>query len=320
MSATPPPPPATAFEELLAGDQAVLSRALSLLQRADAAADLLAARLRPYAGTSLVVGFTGPPGAGKSSLIASYLSALRRDGRRAAVLAVDPSSPISGGSLLGDRVRMGALTSDPGIFIRSVASGGHVGGLALCIPRMIDALDAAGWPVVVLETVGVGQAESEVVDIADVKVVLTAPGLGDEIQALKAGMLELADVLVVNKSDLPRADLTRRQLEAMLPLRPAHRPVPPVISTSTTVGDGVDDLVAAIDGFATGPDARPPQRRAADRLRHALVASALSEFRDRLSALPDEHVDELAEAVAESALDWTSATEQLVERAAGTRS
>ncbi len=176
----------TAFDRLLAGDPGAMARAISVLETGGAEADALAARLRPHAGRALVVGFTGAPGAGKSTLISAYISAMRAAGERVAVLAVDPSSPLSGGAVLGDRTRMGAHTSDRGVYIRSVASRGHLGGLSLAIASMLDAVDAAGWPTIILETVGAGQSETEIVEFADVKVVLNAPGMGDDVQAIKA--------------------------------------------------------------------------------------------------------------------------------------
>ena len=189
----------TAFERLLGGDVAALARAISLLEVGGQQSDALAARLRGHAGQARVIGFTGPPGAGKSTLISAYVAALRARAESVAILAVDPSSPLSGGAVLGDRTRMGEHSTDPGVFIRSVAARGHLGGLALSIPGILDAVDAAGWPTIILETVGAGQSETEIVEFADVKVVLNAPGLGDDVQAIKAGILEIADVLVVKQ-------------------------------------------------------------------------------------------------------------------------
>ncbi len=283
----------TAFERLLAGEPAALARALSVLERGGAEADGLAARLRPHTGHAVVVGFTGPPGAGKSTLIAAYVTALRAQGERVAVLAVDPSSPLTGGAVLGDRTRMGAHTRDGGVFIRSIASRGHLGGLSTSIPLLLDAVDAAGWTTIVLETVGTGQSETEIVDFADVKVVLSAPGLGDEVQAMKAGVLEIADVLVVNKSDLSLAEQTRQQLGDMLALRDPKRPVPAVVCTIATREEGIRDLVAAIRVRSTEADDVTPEIRSARRLRGLLTRSVESELHTRLSRIGEARIDQI---------------------------
>jgi LAO/AO transport system kinase len=258
--------PGGGLERLIAGDDATLGRALSVLERGDAQAAALAEGLRPHAGQARIVGFTGPPGAGKSTLVSTYVATLRERGESVAVLAVDPSSPLSGGALLGDRARMGAHAGDEGVFIRSVAARGHLGGLTRTMPALLDAVDAAGWPTIVVETVGAGQSEVEVAGLAEVTVVLDTPGLGDEVQALKAGLLEVADVLVVNKADLPFADRTRRNLEQMLQLRDGSRPIPSIVSTSATTGEGVAELADAIAsaGEARGAGRRPGRRAGAD--------------------------------------------------------
>ncbi len=281
----------SAFDRLLAGEPAALARALSVLEDGGPAADALALRLRPHTGRAFVVGFTGPPGAGKSTLIGAYVAELRSAGERVAVLAVDPSSPLSGGAVLGDRLRMNSHVSDPGVFVRSVASGGHLGGLSLTIPLLLDAVDAAGWPIIVLETVGAGQSETEIVDFADVKVVLNAPGLGDDVQAMKAGVLEIADVLVVNKSDLPFADQTKQQMESMLQLRSANRPLPAVVATSAVRAEGISDLARAI-GACTANDTAP-ELRLARRLRGHLSRSVEAEIHSLLGRFDDAYLDDL---------------------------
>lgn len=273
-------------DDVLAGDDGALARTLSALERGEQPA--LRAALRPHAGRALVIGLTGPPGAGKSSLTGALVTALRAGGERVAVLAVDPSSPVSGGAVLGDRTRMGAHTTDEGVFIRSVATRGRAGGLAHAVPAMLDALDAAGWPVVVVETVGSGQSDVEIVEFADVAVLISVPGLGDDVQAIKAGMLELADVLVVNKCDLPGATRTARQLERMLALRAPGAAHPTVVRTSATEGTGLDELVAAIRG-AVREDG--PTRRLRAELRHAAEAELAARL---AAALADEAVWEKA--------------------------
>lgn len=263
----------SAFERLRAGDPAALAQALTVLEAGGAEADALRRRLHASVGSALVVGFTGPPGVGKSTLVNAYVEELRRRGRTVAVLAVDPSSPLTGGAILGDRTRMGQHTADPGVFVRSVASRGHLGGLALAIPAMLDAVDVAGFDDIVLEAVGAGQSEIEISRFADVTVVLNAPGLGDDVQAIKAGILEVADVLVVNKADLPLADQTARHLESMLQLRAADR-VPPVLRVSATQRLGVGELADAIAVArrALGDHGGGPQRRATELLRQVALA------------------------------------------------
>src|SRR5690349_509386 len=207
------------IDRLAAGDPSTLARCITLMERGGAAADRIHRRICPRVGRATVIGFTGAPGAGKSTLIDAYIAALRTRGASVAVAAVDPSSPISGGAVLGDRARMRRHAEDPGVFIRSVASHGHLGGLSESMHRIVDVMDAAGRDFIIIETVGAGQSEVEVVEIADVCVVVNAPNMGDEVQAMKAGILEIADVLVVNKSDLPLAQRTTKQLSNMLELR-----------------------------------------------------------------------------------------------------
>ena len=225
---------------LLSGDRRALARSITAVEdQRPAADDLLLAVSSKRRGVP-VVGITGSPGAGKSTLVSSVVEELRRRGRTVAVLAVDPSSPVSGGAVLGDRVRMLDHVEDQGVYVRSVASRGRVGGLAWTTASIIDLLDAAGFDCVLVETVGAGQSEVDVAGIADLTVVVTAPGAGDDVQALKAGILEVADVLVVNKGDLAGADLTRRDLEAMLAL--AEGPQVPLLTTTATTGAGVPEL------------------------------------------------------------------------------
>ena len=291
---------AALIERLIGGEAAALARALSLIEEGGARADALAGAAHRAAGRAVVVGFSGPPGAGKSTLIDAYIAELRRQGRSVAVAAVDPSSPYSGGAVLGDRIRMQRHTEDPGVFIRSLSSRGHVGGLRENIHRVVDAMDAAGRDVVVIETVGAGQSEVEIVEVADVCVIVGAPGLGDDVQAMKAGILEIADVLAVNKADLMGAGLTADHLRAMLALRADRREVP-VIDTVATTGAGVEALAAAIDARA----ARSPAAKRAHRLRRLrrLVAEAAGRrVRDRILASDDPGSERLMQAVADGAM------------------
>ncbi|MEM9563635.1 MAG: methylmalonyl Co-A mutase-associated GTPase MeaB [Actinomycetota bacterium] len=300
-----------AFERLEAGDPAALARALTVLETGGPEADALRRRLHALVGSATVVGFTGPPGVGKSTLVNAYVEALRRRERSVAVLAVDPSSPLSGGAVLGDRTRMGQHTPDPGVFVRSIASRGHVGGLALAVPAMLDAVDVAGFDDIVVEAVGAGQSEVEISRFADVTVVVNAPGLGDDVQAIKAGILEVADVLVVNKGDLPHADQTAEQLRSMLRLRSTEC-LPPVLTVSATERHGIDELVGAVDAAvgARGEPGAGPQRRATELLRQA----ALTEVERRLTG---DALGELGAAVHRGEISLGAATEALLVRCAG---
>lgn len=268
---------------VLAGEPAALARALTL---AENGCEALMRHLRPRSGRADVVGVTGPPGAGKSTLVSALVASWRAQGRRVAVLAVDPASPFSGGAVLGDRTRMGAHGLDAGVFMRSVSARGHLGGLAAGARDMLDAMDAAGWELIVLETVGAGQSEVEVARAADVRLVVSAPGLGDDVQAIKAGILEVADILVVNKADRPEADVTARQLESMLALRGAGaaRAVPVLRCTAAT-GDGVEALRAAIDACAQ--ESRPRRRsRRLEQLHHMLAEAMAAKLRAQVLANP----------------------------------
>lgn len=233
-----------AIDALLRGDRRAIARAISALENDTAAAPALRAALAARVGRAHVIGVTGPPGGGKSTLVAALIQALRAGGLRLAVVAVDPSSPITGGAVLGDRVRMGAQQGDEGVFIRSLASRGQLGGLSRAAGDAVDVFDAAGFDCVIVETVGAGQSEVEVTRIADTRLVVCPPGLGDDIQALKAGVLEIADAFVVSKADLPGAERTVGELKAMLALRRESSGLPPVFETSATAGSGVDALAA----------------------------------------------------------------------------
>ncbi|HKX25148.1 MAG TPA: methylmalonyl Co-A mutase-associated GTPase MeaB, partial [Actinomycetota bacterium] len=232
---------------VLDGERRAVARAISMVE--DGSGDLpeLIAGLFPHTGNAYTAGLTGSPGVGKSSLAAELVGAARERERSVAVLAIDPTSPFTGGALLGDRLRMQSHATDPDVFIRSMATRGHLGGLALAAPEAVRVLDASGADLVVVETVGVGQAEVEVATAADTTVVVVAPGWGDAIQASKAGILEIADVFVVNKADRDGAAEAVRDLEIMLKLGPELDWTPPVVRTSTQTHDGIDDLWEAIE-------------------------------------------------------------------------
>ena len=234
--------------DVLRGDVRAVARAVTLVENSLPEATGLLSRLFPHAGRSVVVGVTGPPGAGKSTIVDRLTSHLRRGGRSVGVVAVDPTSPFSGGAILGDRIRMQSHATDDGVFIRSMATRGHLGGLAASTGQVITILSAAGKDVVLVETVGVGQDEVEVVGTADLCLVVLVPGLGDEVQALKAGIMEIADIFVVNKADREGADRVVAEIESMLSLAPTDDR-PEILTTVATRDEGIPELLSSIDAF-----------------------------------------------------------------------
>jgi LAO/AO transport system kinase len=231
-------------QRIAAGDERALARAATWVENRHPEAEPLLKELFPLTGRALILGITGPPGAGKSTLVDQLIGLLRAEGKKVAVIAVDPTSPYSGGAILGDRIRMQRHHSDPGVFIRSMATRGWLGGLARAATEMTMLLDAAGFDVVMVETVGVGQDEVEIARLADVTVVVLVPGAGDDVQSVKAGIMEIAQVFVVNKADLPGADKLRREIQAALELSMDARPE--IVSASATEGRGVAEVLAAI--------------------------------------------------------------------------
>jgi LAO/AO transport system ATPase len=285
------------LEQLLAGERLAVARALTAVEGDGLGAARVLSAIAEHLGRAQVVGVTGVPGAGKSTLVNAYVRELRRRGSAVAVVAIDPSSPLSGGAILGDRIRMTEHSGDPGVFVRSLASRGHLGGLSRVASRAVDVMDAAGFPVVVVETVGAGQSEMEVAEIADTKVVVTAPGLGDEIQALKAGILEVADVLVVNKADQPDAQRAVGQLEAMLALAGRGDWQPPVLATIALRGEGVAALADAIERHAVairhGRGRLDPRRR----VQRMLAGIAAEQVREGIRAASDPALAALCDAL-----------------------
>lgn len=241
-------------EGVLAGKPRALARAISRVENGDHEAELIA-RIYPHVGRARVVGITGPPGAGKSTLVDRLARLCRGRGERVGILAVDPTSPYSGGALLGDRIRMQGIATDPGVFIRSLATRGALGGLSRATHDAVNLLDAAGYDWVLVETVGVGQDEVDVVRTVDTVVLATVPGLGDDIQAIKAGIMEIADVFVVNKADREGVDRTCRDIEAMLSLGEGRGWDPPVVRTVASRSEGIADLRAAIERHLAHLDA-----------------------------------------------------------------
>jgi LAO/AO transport system kinase len=238
--------------ELVKGDPRAVARAISLAENNRTAAQEMMKKIFPYTGKSLVVGVTGSPGSGKSTLVDQMVVRLRKKGKKIGIVAVDPSSPFTGGAILGDRIRMMRHSTDPEVFIRSMAARGHLGGLAKATGEAIAILEAAGKNFILVETVGVGQDEVEVVKLADIILVILIPGAGDEIQIFKAGIMEIADIFVLNKADSPATEKTERQLQAMLDLGFEAKTRPPVVKTVATEGEGVEALVGEIDKLVKG--------------------------------------------------------------------
>ena len=264
---------------LYQGDRVALGRLLTLVEGQSSLAPLIYAQVADRLGGAQVVGFTGPPGAGKSTLVSAYAGALRKRGATVGILAVDPSSPYSGGAILGDRLRMREHAEDPGVFVRSVASQGYLGGLSVTAFRAIDLMDAAGREVILVETVGTGQSEVDIVHLADTNVVVTVPGYGDEIQAIKAGILEIADITVVNKADQSEAlaETTAHQLQSRVGGGSGRSPR--VLQVSALQGTGIEALVDAVTAHASDSGRRPG---AQSRARQALAGATIQRIRGLL--------------------------------------
>jgi LAO/AO transport system kinase len=318
---------AALVRRLDAGDRRALARLLTLVEDGTRGQQRdVIAELHPRAGNARLLGITGAPGVGKSSVTSALITELRRRGRRVGVLAVDPSSPLTGGALLGDRIRMQDHHGDVDVFVRSIAARGHLGGLAAAVPSAALVLDAAGFDDVLIETVGVGQSEVDVAAMADTTLVVLAPGLGDSVQAAKAGILEIADVLVVNKADQPGSGRLTAELEGMLALGAAvaadarHASGgpggwrPPVLATVAVRGEGVVDVVDAIDAHGRTVAAAEPDARAVARARRWIVELAAGRLRDVLTVPGgplDRRLSELATDVAARRIDPMRAAEQL---------
>jgi LAO/AO transport system kinase len=300
-----------------AGDPRALARLVSLVENAAPELRPILAAIAPLTGQARVVGLTGSPGVGKSTVTSALVAAYRARGLRVGVLAVDPTSPFSGGALLGDRVRMQEHATDDGVFIRSMASRGHLGGLSWATPQAVRLLDGAGFELIMIETVGVGQAEVEIASLADSTLVVVAPGMGDSVQAAKAGILEIADIFAVNKIDRPGAQEAIRDLRTMLAMARYGEGEwrPPIVAMSAATGEGVDELVTRLDGhwaWLAESGERGSRRKA--RAREEVSAIAVTALRARMGGLPgNSRLDELAGLVAEGELDPYSAADQLID-------
>jgi LAO/AO transport system kinase len=306
------------------GDPRAVARLITLVEEGDPGLPEVAAALAPHTGRAQIIGLTGSPGVGKSTTTNELVRAYRSQGHRVGVLAVDPSSPFTGGAILGDRVRMQDHATDPGVYIRSMSSRGHLGGLAAATPMAVRVLEGAGCDVVLVETVGVGQAEVEVASLADTTLVLLAPGMGDGIQAAKAGILEIADIFVVNKADRDGADAAYRDIQGMIGLgeRAPGDWRPPVVRAVAARGEGIDDIIAAIAkhrAWMTAP--RPGEsgehgelrRRRERRAAVEVQEIALGTLRARLGSIREgTGLPALAAAVADGRLDPFAAAAKLL--------
>lgn len=309
-----PPDPDALVSRALEGDRRAVARLISMVERGGPTAHDVVGRLFPHTGNTYTLGMTGAPGSGKSTLTDVLVGRLRARGDEVGVLAIDPTSPFSGGAILGDRVRMQEHATDAGVFIRSMATRGHLGGLALATPQAVRVLDAAGKPWVLIETVGVGQVEVEIAGAADTTAVVVNPGWGDAVQANKAGLLEIADVFVINKADREGAEDTRRDLELMLDLSELGDWRPPIVKTVATSGEGLDELLDAVSGHrrhveASGELSARRARRIRDELR-TIVVERLHEQAGELCG--GEPFEEAASAVQARRLDPYAAAGKLL--------
>jgi GTPase len=302
--------------ELLAGNLRALARSISLVEEERPEGRAILKAIYPRTGRALVLGITGPPGAGKSSLVSRLVALWRGRGEKVGIIAVDPSSAFSGGALLGDRIRMQEHALDPGVFIRSMATRGHFGGVASSSRDVVDLMDAAGYGVVLIETVGVGQDEVEVVEIADLVLVVLPPGLGDDIQAIKAGILEIASLFVINKADREGADRLESELQAMLALSTdAATATTPILKTVATTGEGVEELMEAVEKYrARAVEGEARKQRERKRSRERFLALLKDELfkKARRACLGNGEMEKLVEELSERRRDPFSAAESLL--------
>jgi LAO/AO transport system kinase len=289
------------------GDPRALGRLCSVVEQGDASARILAAKLYPFGGKAWTTGVTGAPGSGKSTLVSELVGRIVGDGDRAAILAIDPSSPLTGGAILGDRIRMGAHSGNDNVFIRSLSSRGHLGGISTATPAMVACLDGIGFSEILVETVGVGQSEVEIASSADTTIVVIPVGWGDAVQAAKAGFLEVADIFVVNKADRAGADATAADMEAMLDIGPETPWRPPVLLTVASEGTGVAEVCDAVLGhrefLVSSGELKPRRRR---RAAHDLAMAIRGNIDHAIDT--DEPATDLLDAIATRRTDpWTAA-------------
>ena len=304
-----------AVSRVLSGDVRALARAISVVEDNSAGSASLLRGVFPQTGKATVIGITGAPGAGKSSLVDRLIASFREQGKRVGVVAVDPSSAYSGGAILGDRVRMQGHATDPGVFIRSMASRGHLGGLSRTASDAVDLMDAAGYDPVIIETVGVGQDEIEVARAADVVTVVLVPGMGDDIQAIKAGILEIADLFVINKADRPGADKVETELDAMMALAPSITRRPTIYRTIATTGSGVSALRDGLLAYVASAGAEKRAQRRWERAEMRFLGVLTDRFlRDvRLRILPGSRFAELVSEIADRSIDPYTAADRVLQ-------
>lgn len=299
------------LQRILAGDRRAVARGISEVENETPGGYEIMRGIYPHLGRARVIGVTGSPGAGKSTLVSELIGVYIGRGRSVGVVAVDPSSPFSGGAILGDRIRMERHALAERVFIRSLATRGHLGGLSRAVFRVVDVLDAAGFDTIIVETVGAGQSEVEIADIADARVVVCAPGLGDDVQAIKAGILEIADILVVSKCDLPLADKTELDLRFMVSVRQNPAEGPRVMRVTAAAGEGVTELADAIDSFLASGKSRRGQG-SGERMRRLLAHDAANAVRQRLAEMKSEALEGLFAALARGELGHDEAITQAI--------
>lgn len=302
-------------KEVLKGNPRAVAKAISLVENNGRDAQEVMKKIFPHTGKSVIVGITGSPGSGKSTLVDQMVEYLRKDKRKIGIVAVDPTSPFSGGAILGDRIRMMRHSLDSEVFIRSMATRGHLGGLAKATGEAIAVFEAAGKNLILVETVGVGQDEVEVVKLADIILVILIPGAGDDIQVFKAGIMEIADIFIINKADAPGADKMENQLRAMLELGMKDREIPPVVKTIATEGEGIELLISEIQKFMSK---KSPEFQA-QRKRRLLSWMLMDIIKDKIYArisqsIEETDFDEFIERIYQRKTDPYSVAEEIIGR------
>lgn len=304
------------MEKILAGDRRAIARAISAVENRTPEGLELLRELFQHSGRGLILGVTGSPGAGKSTLVGKLAADLRRDNERVGIIAVDPTSPFSGGAILGDRIRMNALFADEGVYIRSMATRGQLGGLAAATQDVVTVLDSAGCGVILVETVGVGQDEVDIARHADVTILVLVPGMGDDVQTFKAGVMEIADIFVINKADRTGADQVEQELRAMLTISPRRDDwEPPIIRTVATEGTGIPELRGALSEFRAHAEQGRLKLRRQERARARLLEVIRQRLLERvLGQVANDALDAYAQDLAAHRRDPYSVADEILER------